>query len=764
LKLFFKPQTLINTVFAAYFLGNMWGKVRNDKGLKSQQIIPLPATAEKLNNDAHLGMENPDLTPSYLNGGKGLPIMNNIIDRNFYTMMQSIKNCGGVETLASAIVQNFHKLPDDKKKWYVTRFGKNGTFELLPLVQPRAKSLYNHADDIIWFYERLANYRSRYALFAFVHNWAFWGDLLGRVGKIRDDIYKEYLDFDVLSFGVNEVYADCGGFIGDSLADYLNEVGADSYKKIYVYEFDPHNCEAIEKMLNTTGLRNIVLRKKAVGLHGKLRYTPVAPEADHSGNSLSDIGEVEVDVVSLDDDINEPLTYIKMDIEGSEYAAILGAKRHIADEYPKLAVCLYHKPNDIWELPRLIDAIAPKYRFYITFCGFAMDTVGFAMLAVKDETKSAPANQIKCAAIIGVNERGEFMKRSIKNDGGYSLVKYCAQNDLRQVVDMYKSGEIDLIILADTNFGYRPIIAALNDLGVPECYVVNQFYYQSGVKKSSLEDELIRVDTSKTNLTSFQTHLVDHCNQNCKGCAHFCNLVKEPHFADLEQYKKDIKRLSEIYYDVSLLILLGGEPLLNPQIEEFIKASREAFPIGTLEVYSNGLLVTRQPESLFETMRKYRCQFRFTAYKPTYAKREEIGSFLRERSIIYGFTGYEIPIEHFSASTFLNPEPQNENEVWNKCKDTICHVLQDGHLYPCGHNPWFHYLEDHFGIKVNHGDTDKLRIPLHTTTLNGNQINALLDGPHEACKYCGILNMRPFQWQTCPRDKAKLEDYVIDAD
>ncbi|MDR0818702.1 MAG: radical SAM protein [Oscillospiraceae bacterium] len=265
-------------------------------------------------------------------------------------------------------------------------------------------------------------------------------------------------------------------------------------------------------------------------------------------------------------------------------------------------------------------------------------------------------------------------------------------------------------------------------------------------------------------LTAYQTHLADHCNLNCKGCGHFCNLVKEPIFADLEQYSKDVTRLSELYWNVSLLQLLGGEPLLNSQLEEFIKVSRKAFPAAELNVYSNGLLVTRQPESLFETMRENRCAFRFSAYKPIYKKRDELTEFLGKRGIIWSFTGHTIPIETFSRSVLLNPEPVDATEIWSKCRDTICHVLEPGYLYPCGGGPWNKYLEEHFDVKINHGDPEKLRINLETTTLTGHEINALLDGPHEACKYCGTLKMKPFDWETRTREKAMLSDYAIDAE
>lgn len=70
-------------------------------------------------------------------------------------------------------------------------------------------------------------------------------------------------------------------------------------------------------------------------------------------------------MISLDEDIKEKVTYIKMDVEGFEVPAILGARQHIKNDTPKLAVCVYHIISDIWEVPRLIHNIYSGYRFYV---------------------------------------------------------------------------------------------------------------------------------------------------------------------------------------------------------------------------------------------------------------------------------------------------------------------------------------------------------------------------------------------------------------
>lgn len=77
-----------------------------------------------------------------------------------------------------------------------------------------------------------------------------------------------------------------------------------------------------------------------------------------------------VDVDSLDNVLaGRCVTFIKMDIEGAEYNALLGAAETIKRYKPKLAICIYHKPSDRWELPMLILELNPSYRFYLDCYG-----------------------------------------------------------------------------------------------------------------------------------------------------------------------------------------------------------------------------------------------------------------------------------------------------------------------------------------------------------------------------------------------------------
>lgn len=70
-------------------------------------------------------------------------------------------------------------------------------------------------------------------------------------------------------------------------------------------------------------------------------------------NKAADLQEIQS--VSLDEDIQETITFLKMDIHGFEISVLLGAKRHIRDDFPTLAICTCQVVSDMWEIPRLID-------------------------------------------------------------------------------------------------------------------------------------------------------------------------------------------------------------------------------------------------------------------------------------------------------------------------------------------------------------------------------------------------------------------------
>jgi len=239
----------------------------------------------------------------------------------------------------------------------------------------RAKMLKNHSDDLLWLHNRLADARSKNVLFAVLSNWLYMDCTTKNMYKER--VYPEYFDPTIFPRTKDEVFVDVGAAAGDSALNFISAYLV-QYKRIYCYEITPESFQVMQRLLSK---HDVDLRQKAAWSSPGTMRLSIRPGS--STNQVGEHGEIEIETVRIDDDITEPITFLKMDIEGAEMEALKGCRRQISENRPKLAICTYHGYNDIYAVPRLIDEIAPGYEFYMRFHGgmYAMATE-FTLLGV----------------------------------------------------------------------------------------------------------------------------------------------------------------------------------------------------------------------------------------------------------------------------------------------------------------------------------------------------------------------------------------------
>jgi FkbM family methyltransferase len=140
----------------------------------------------------------------------------------------------------------------------------------------------------------------------------------------------------------------------------------DSDSKVFGFEPAPAFAKNYLKCQREySSLPHAELFNAAVGEHaGRLRFYFDAD--DPASSRLTAGGNIDADVVALDEALKgRRVTFIKMDIEGAELAALKGARLIISGQKPKLAICVYHKFEDIWEIPEYIWSLAPEYSLYL---------------------------------------------------------------------------------------------------------------------------------------------------------------------------------------------------------------------------------------------------------------------------------------------------------------------------------------------------------------------------------------------------------------
>lgn len=294
----------------------------------------------------------------------------NSVDIKFNSLIEEIKN-KSLEEIYNNIRMKFdmispnikNSLEDYFKKFpYWGKLNQNeGDYEEL---YNRAKSLKEHVDDYNWLYNHLEDYRSKKVLFAILNNWyEFDFDTLKTSAEKN---YSHYFDLDLIKCTSNEVIVDLGAYTGDTILDYLNCYGIDKYKKIYCYEVTSESCAVLRK--NLEYYPNIEVIEKAVSDKKEILYLNKSI-VDNSANTTKEKGDIKIEAVTIDEDIKDKITMIKMDIEGSEQKALLGCKKHIQKEHPKLLISVYHNHEDLWKIPTMIEEMTDKYKYHLRYYG-----------------------------------------------------------------------------------------------------------------------------------------------------------------------------------------------------------------------------------------------------------------------------------------------------------------------------------------------------------------------------------------------------------
>jgi FkbM family methyltransferase len=210
-------------------------------------------------------------------------------------------------------------------------------------------------DKYQWLYNLLTDEKSKNVLGKLL-NFRFSGD----INYMRYFTYapdQQYFE-DFLKLKPGEVFVDAGGFDGKTSLLFINK--CPSYKKIFFFEPDVRNFTLAQN--NLSGHKNIHFFKAGLAeSKSTLRFC----SGNNSASKLCEIGDMEIDVDTFDNQIKEKVSFIKMDIEGAEGIALQGASQRIFNDHPKLAICCYHKVDDLWKIPEQILAIRNDYSIYL---------------------------------------------------------------------------------------------------------------------------------------------------------------------------------------------------------------------------------------------------------------------------------------------------------------------------------------------------------------------------------------------------------------
>ncbi|GHU61509.1 hypothetical protein FACS189445_3590 [Spirochaetia bacterium] len=230
---------------------------------------------------------------------------------------------------------------------------------------------------------------------------------------------------------------------------------------------------------------------------------------------------------------------------------------------------------------------------------------------------------------------------------------------------------------------------------------------------------------------NFEIHLTDHCNLNCKGCGHFSPLAEEK-YLDIDIFERDCARISYLTNRcIHHIDLMGGEPLLHPQLTQILDIARKYFD-GTINIVTNGILLLRQPKDLWQCCKDNAINIIISAY-PININRTEIKIIAEEYGVDIEFRGGNMK-EWFRFVYDVKGGTRNIKSNFKICAfANAFFYLEDGKLATCGTPLLIKHFNKYFNQKLKTSEHDYIDI---YKANNIHEILTFLSKPIPFCRYC----------------------------
>ena len=252
-------------------------------------------------------------------------------------------------------------------------------------------------------------------------------------------------------------------------------------------------------------------------------------------------------------------------------------------------------------------------------------------------------------------------------------------------------------------------------------------------------------------------HLAENCNLNCKGCAHFSQLAAKE-LADPAVLERDFARLSEISEGlVGQIHLMGGEPLLNPDVCKIMISARKYFSQSKIILLTNGVLLPKMDDEFFATAAKNKILIAATPY-PLEINWDKVNEKIAKFGCQFNWHAGDKPGEKTFRKYTLDKEgKQNARLNFMRCgMANSCVLLRDGKLYPCSIIANIHHFNGYFGKK---GELEKPMLPSKIDYIDiykatsYEEILRFMAHPAPFCRFCKLDEwVETGTWTTSKRE------------
>ena len=325
-----------------------------------------------------------------------------------------------------------------------------------------------------------------------------------------------------------------------------------------------------------------------------------------------------------------------------------------------------------------------------------------------------------------------------------------------RAIKMYRMKQIDFFLMPSLSEPVnRGMFSLLMDLQVQSdniLYAPMKLILHKGDLKHP--EQWLTTFQERMELETVEFHVADHCNLNCRHCSMFSGLVKNKKFPDLNQFKKDLQQLRHFFTHIKRIRIIGGEPFLNPELQEYLIFTRTLYPDAFIKVISNGLLIKKISPELIDILRKNRIFITITYYPCVMEHIEEINDFLNKNHILHDITPSVTKFQRIYDFSGKGNKAYNFSTCYWK---SGCATMKEGKLATCFVPFVLPIAADAFSLDIKQSGY----INLYEEGLTTVKIRQMLDTPFDMCRYCaprGIME----KWDTIhDADVLDIHDWGI---
>lgn len=304
--------------------------------------------------------------------------------------------------------------------------------------------------------------------------------------------------------------------------------------------------------------------------------------------------------------------------------------------------------------------------------------------------------------------------------------------------DFIKSrGDFELCILGKNELDQINEIVWNKSSLVEELWITNKYLYSElELLKNCMRRQL------KQTIYDFhiEFHLVEHCNLKCAGCTHFSSIAEE-NFLKVSEFENDINRLSKLTGGVIRFInLLGGEPLLHPQITSFLSIARKAFPHAEIRIVTNGIKIKDMNKEFWNSCRKNKIIIGVTEYPIgiDYSMCKEI---IKNENVGFeSFNGDYIPRDEMWRLSLDSAGSSKPLENFIKCpRANACIFISHGKVFNCATMANIEHFNRCFEQNFEVSEDDYIDI---YSVSDISEVLQFLCNPKPFCRFCNIENRK----------------------